>query len=178
LPKAKATDGLSERARHAMLRGFAANWTAARITQAVLDETGEVVAERTVARRAAEWRMEADDRNSRRERMADLVAAMKESGMDGSEMIQALAIDHLVEHPEELTGADPIELHGLSMDAEKVRLKKRELDIRERVVAIDEGKLKLLEAREKRALAALEVPDDAMTPEQRLAAVREALNLA
>jgi len=87
----------------------------------VLDETGEVVAERTVARRAAEWRMEADDRNSRRERMADLVAAMKESGMDGSEMIQALAIDHLVEHPEELTGADPIELHGLSMDAEKVR---------------------------------------------------------
>jgi hypothetical protein len=174
MPRGKATDGLSEAGQAAMCRGFAAGWTAARIAQAVKDATGETVAERTVARRAAEWRMEMADRKARREHVADLVAAMREQGMDGAEMIQALACDQLMEHPEQLTGADPIELHGLQLDAEKVRQKKREMDIRERVVAIDERKIALLEEREKRAIAALTKDGvEAMTPEERIAEIRE-----
>ncbi len=155
-----------------MLQGFSRGWTAVRIAQAVLDATGEVVAERTVARRAAEWREETAERVAQRERMADLVEAMRAGGMDGSEMIQALAIDHLVEHPETLTGADPVELHGLSLKAKTVELKKRELDIRERVVAIDEKKLEMLAAREARALAALTSDKVTMTAEERLEEIR------
>lgn len=155
-----------------MLRGFAGGKTAAFIAQAVLDATGEIVSERTVARRAAEWREETAERRAQRERMADLVEAMRAGGMDGSEMIQALAIDHLVEHPDALTGADPLELHGLSLDAEKVRLKKRELDIRERVVAIDERKLALLQEREERAKAALVSDKETMTDKDRINAIR------
>jgi hypothetical protein len=172
MPVERVTDRLSEDGRQVMLRGFSAGRTAAFIAQAVLDATGEVVAERTVARRAAEWRQETEERQARRERMADLVDAMRAGGLDGSEMIQALAIDQLVEHPESLTGADPIDLHGMSIDAEKVRLKKRELDLRERAVAIDEKKLALIEEREKRAVAALGSDKVTMTAEERLAEIR------
>jgi predicted ArsR family transcriptional regulator len=162
-----------------MLRGFAAGWTAERIARALLDESGETVAARTVARRAAEWRAEMDGRQARREHMADLVAAMKDSGMDGSEMIQALAIDQLMDHPEALTGADPIALHGMSLNAEQMRLKKREIDIRERRLAMDERRLAALEAREERARAALETqPGEEVTPEERLRRVQEIYGLA
>jgi hypothetical protein len=178
MPRERATDRISEEAQAVMLRGFAAGWTAARIAQAVLDATGEVVSERTVARRAAEWREETAERKAQRERMADLVEAMRAGGMDGSEMIQALAIDQLVEHPEALTGADPIALHGMSLDAEKVRQKKRELDIRERVVAIDERKLGLLEDREKRAVAALAGGEETMSPAERINEIRRIYGLA
>ena len=178
MPRERVTDRISEEAQAAMLRGFSAGWTAARIAQAVLDATGEVVAERTVARRAAEWREETAERKAQRERMADLVEAMRAGGMDGSEMIQALAIDQLVEHPDALTGADPIALHGMSLDAEKVRQKKRELDIRERVVVVDEKKLALLEEREKRAVAALASGEETMSPEERINEIRRIYGLA
>ena len=174
----RVTDRLSEEGQAVMLRGFAAGRTAAFIAQAVKDATGEEVSERTVARRAAEFRAESEERKARRERMADLVSAMKASGMDGSEMIQALAIDHLVEHPDSLTGADPIELQGMSLDAEKVRLKKRELDIRERVVAIDEQKLRLLAEREERAKAALADGKTEMTADERIAEIRRIYGLS
>jgi hypothetical protein len=178
MPREKATDRISDEARRVMLQGFAAGRTAAFIVQAVKDATGELVAERTVARRAAEWREESADRQARRERMTDLVDAMRASGMDGSEMIQALAIDHLVENPDALTGADPIDLHTLSINAEKVRLKKREMDIRERVVAIDERKMQLLEEREKRAIAALATGETEMTAEERIAEIRRIYGLS
>jgi hypothetical protein len=110
--------------------------------------------------------------------MADLVEAMRAGGMDGSEMIQALAIDQLVEHPEALTGADPIALHGMSLKAETVRLKARELEIRARVVAIDEKKLELLEEREKRAVAALAGGEETMTPEERINEIRTIYGLS
>ena len=160
-----------------MLRGFAAGWTAARIVNAVADATGEVISERTVARRAAEWREESAERRAKREHIAALVDAMRASGMDGEEMVKALAMDQIEQHPEMLTGADPIALQGLSLAAEKVRLKKRELDIRERVVAIDEKKLALLAEREERAKAAL-VGEEAMSPEERINEIRRIYGLS
>lgn len=178
MPRERVTDRISEEGQAVMLRGFAAGWTAARIAQAVLDTTEEVVAERTVARRAAEWREESADRKAQRERMADLVEAMRSGGMDGSEMIQALAVDHLVEHPEALTGADPVALHGLSLKAETVRLKARELEIRARVVAIDEAKMALMEARERRAVAALAGGEDTMSPAERINEIRRIYGLS
>jgi len=164
MPIELATDKLSEAGKRTMLQGFALGKTAAFIVQAVKDATGEELAERT----------------ARREHMQDLVAAMREQGMDGAEMIQALAIDHLVEHPEALTGADPIELHGLQLDAKKVQLKEREIAVRERVAAIDERKMALLEERERRAIRALtrEGGDRQMTPEERIQEIRSIYGIA
>jgi hypothetical protein len=180
MPMERATDKISDAGKRTMLQGFAAGKTAACIVQAVKDETGEELAERTVARRAAEWRQEMADRKARREHMSDLVAAMREQGMDGTEMIQALAIDHLVEHPEALTGADPIELHGLQLDAKKVQLKEREIAVRERVAAIDERKMALLEDREQRAIKLLKAEggERQMTPEERIQEIRSIYGIA
>ena len=161
-----------------MARGFASGWAAYKIAQAVVDETGEEVAERTVARRAAEWRAEMARRKSARERMTDLVEAMKAGNMDASEMIQALAMDHLAENPDALTDSDPVEVQGLALSAEKVRLKRREMDLRERAIAVNEKKLALLEDREKRAVAALAGGEETMSPEDRIREIKGIYGLA
>jgi hypothetical protein len=159
MPQAKSTDGLSNAGQVAMMRGFAAGWTALRVAQAVKDETGEEVTPRTVARRAAEWRAEVARRRSARERMQDMVAAMK------------------AEHPEALTGADPIEMQRLSLESERTRLKRREMDLRERTIAVQEKKLAVLEEREKRVIAALTGEATVKTPEERNAEIREIYGL-
>jgi len=179
MPQRKATDSISDAARQVMARGFAQGWSAARITQAVSDATHEQLSMRTVSRRAAEWRMEVSRRKLARERMEDLVAAMKAGNMDASEMIQALAMDRLSEDPEAFLASDPLEVQGLSLQAEELRLKKRQLDIRERSVAVNEQKFKLLEAREQRALAAIrDDRGEQLTPEQRLDRIREIYGLS
>lgn len=172
MPQRKATDQVSETARVVMARGFALGWSAKRIAEAVAESTGEQLAPRTVSRRAAEWRAEVERRKALRERMSDLVAAMKAGDMDASEAIQALAMDRLMEHPEALTGSDPIKVQSLSLAAEELRLKKRQLDIRERSVVVTEKKLQILESREQRAIAALQGHDDEMSPEDRIAEIK------
>jgi hypothetical protein len=173
MPRAKATDGLSAEGQNAMARGFAAGWTAERIAQAVLDATGEVVAERTVSRRMAEWR----ESKARFERAKEQYRAMKEAGLDGVQMLQSLAFEKLLDDPDALTGSDPLGFHALGLEAEKVALKKREIEVRERAVAIDERRIKLLEDREGRAIAALTKVDAELTDEQRVDEVRSILNL-
>jgi hypothetical protein len=178
MPQTKATDRISETARVVMARGFALGWSAKRIAEAVAESTGEQLAPRTVSRRAAEWRAEMDRRKAARERMSDLVAAMKAGDMDASETIQALAMDELMDHPEALTGSDPIKVQSLSLAAEELRLKKRQLDIRERSVVVTEKKLQILEGREQRAIAALQDGKDEMTPEERMQKIREIYGLS
>jgi hypothetical protein len=178
MPQTRATDSLSDKARAVMTRGFAAGWAASRIAQAVLDETGEKVAERTLSRRAAEWRIERDRRRYARERIEDLVAAMNAGGMDASEQIQALAMDYLTQNPEALTSSDPVKVQTLSLQAEKLRLDRRQLDLRERRVAVDEKKLAMLEQREQRTVEALKDHASTLTPEQRLAEIREIYGLS
>lgn len=156
-----------------MLQGFANSQTAARVAQAIKDATGEVVAERTIARRAAEWRMA----QSRLERAREQYRAMKEAGLDGVEMLSALAFDHLVENPDALTGADPVEFHALGLKAEQLALKKREIAVRERQVSVVEAKLGILEAREERLKAALGGQKKAATAEERLREVYSILQL-
>jgi hypothetical protein len=175
---AKVTDALSPEGRRVMVQGFAAQKASAWIAQAIKDATGETVAERTIARRAAEWRAEVERRRIGRERMEDLVAAMKAGGMDASEQIMALAQSHLMEHPDSLTGADPIELQGLALEGEKTRLKKRELEIRERNAAVQERKMALMEERDRRVREVMEKPAEKMTPEQRIEEIRSIYGIA
>jgi hypothetical protein len=171
MPRAKATDGISAEAQAVLAAGFAAGRPSAFIAQAVLDTTGETVSERTVGRRAAEWR----ESKARFERAKEQYAAMKAAGMDGGQMIEALAFERLLNDPDALTGSEPIEFHKLGLEAEKIALKKREIAVRERVVDLETKKVALLEARERRAIAVLAGEDKgaAMTDEERVAAIRE-----
>jgi hypothetical protein len=173
MPRAKVTDGMSEEGQRVMLQGFAEGHTALWITGAIADATGEVVAARTVARRAAEWR----DKCAQFDRAKQQYAAMKAAGLDGVQMIRALAFDRLVENPEALTGADPIKFHGLGLEAEKVALKKREMDLRARQIAVEERKLGMLEAREQRAVKVLGDDKPEMTAEERVREIREIYGL-
>jgi hypothetical protein len=174
VPREKATDRISEEAQGILARGFAQGKPAPWIAQAVKDATGETVAERTVARRAAEWR----ETKARFERAREQYAAMKAAGFDGGQMIEALAFDRLVESPEALTGADPIKFHALGLEAEKIALKKREIAVRERAMEIEEKKVALLEAREARAIAAVSEKGEALTAEERVQRIREIYGIA
>jgi hypothetical protein len=178
MPQKKSIDAIGVAARLLMARGFAEGWSAARIAQAILDQTGEKLAERTVARRAAVWREETGRRKLARERMEDLVGALRKGDTDASEMIQALAMDRLVDNPEALTSADPIAVQGLSLKAEELRLKKRQIEVRERAVAIDEKKMTMLEAREQRAIATVLDDREQLTDEQRVERIREIYGLS
>lgn len=177
MPATKATDNITEQARAIMMRGFAQGWAVVRIVQAISDDTGEQLSPRTVARRAQEWRAEVSRRQEARERVGMIVAAAKENGFDGSQIIQALATDHLFEHPEALTGADPIEIQTLNLKAEELRIKRRQLAIREREVAAVERRAQLAEEKEKRALEALADHGEAISPEQRVEKIREIYGL-
>jgi len=170
VPAEKATDRLSDEARLVMLQGFAAGRTAAFIVQAIHDATGEEVAERTLARRAAEWRAEVERRKTQREFLADLVASAEGGGTEASACIRALALQALETNPEALSSADPIELQGLALDAEKLRMQKRSLDLRERQVAVTEKKLAILEARDARVKAVAEKPE--LSAEERVAEIQ------
>lgn len=174
MARAKATDRLSEEARRVMVQGFAGSRTAAFISQAVKDATGEVVSVRTVSRRAAEWKAKQDQF----ERAKEQYRAMKEGGLDGAQMLEALAFERLISTPDPFKGADPIEFHGLGLEAKKVAIKEREVAIRERQAAIDERRLKLLEEKEARLRAAVDPEGKKeLTPEERLREVRSILGL-
>lgn len=173
------TDSLSDEGRRVMVSGFQQSMAAEKIAQAIKDATGEVVAVRTVARRAAEWRSELARREQARERMEDLVRAVREGGPEGSEMIQALAMERLIENPDALFEADPVKVQKLHLQAEELRLKKRALEVKERAIAAVERRLELLEAREKRALEALQGDKgETMTDAERVRRVREIYGLS
>jgi hypothetical protein len=167
------TDELSEEAKRIMLAGFTAGRTALWLIGAVKEATGEAVSERTMARRAAEWRGARDQF----ERAKDNFRAMKEAGLDGGQMIEALAFEQLLTDPTKLTGADPIKFHGLGIESKKVALKEREVAAKERALAIDERRIAMVEAREARAVAVLGVDKPELSAEERLREIREIYGL-
>jgi hypothetical protein len=159
---------LSEEGQRVMLQGFVEKHTALWISRAIETATGERVADRTISRRMAEWRSERDNFDRAKQQFA----AMKAAGLDGVQMMQALAFDRLVENPGALTGSDPIDFHKLGLEAEKLALKKREIDARERMLALEERRAAMVEAREKRAIAALGEDKPEMSAEERLTEIR------
>jgi hypothetical protein len=165
---AKVTDSLSAAAQRIMAAGFAANRPAAFIVQAVADATGEKVAARTVSRRAQEWRARRDTM----ERAKEQFAAMKAAGLDGAEMIQALAFETLCRDPEALTGESPIEFQSLGLKAQELRIKARQVDVRARELELDERRVRLIEEREKRAIAAVSEDKPGMSAEEKVREIR------
>ena len=178
MPATKATDKISDEARAIMHRGFAAGWTVTRIVQAITDQTGESLATRTVARRAQEWRAEVARRQEAREQIDMIIASAKEHGLDPVATIQALAYQQVLDHPESVMGADPIELQTLNLKAEELRIKRRQLAVRERGLAVVERRLKMLEDKEQRALAALQDTKEEISPEERIRKIKEIYGLA
>lgn len=161
-----------------MLRGFVEGRSAKVIVNWIRSATKETVMERTISRRRQEWKAEADRRKVARERMDDLLAAAEERGLRTSDAIVALARERLEQDPEALTGRDPLKVQGLALLAEEVALKRRQLDLRARTVAIGERKLALYEERETRARAAVsDLAEKKITPEQMTEKIREIYGL-
>jgi hypothetical protein len=163
----KATDGLSAEAQRVMVGGFRAKKTYTAIA-ADLAEIGETVPERTVARRAAEWRQAQERRENARLYVHDLVGAMKAQDVTAAEMVQALATDALLADPEAFISGDPIQVQRQNLKAEELRIKRLEMETRRRALGLDERRLKIIEDREVRVKATLEKPEETMTLEQRL----------
>jgi len=177
---AKVTDDLSPTAQLILTRGFAAKKPAAAIVAEVQEATGEEVSERTVSRRAAEWRDALELRRQSRERIHDLVAETKDQGLDPAGIIQAMAREFLENNPEALTSSDPVKFAQLALNSGELELKKRQMSLRENKHGLDERRLKLAEDREKRAIAILEAKqgDKSVSPEEQITRIKEIYGLS
>lgn len=169
----KATDGLSVEAQRILIGGFRAKWANKAIAREIFEATGERVAERTVARRGAEWRTEQSRRLAAKDQMLALVEAMKEGNVPASEMIQALATDALLTNPNGFAGADPLKVQDRNLRAEEIALKRAELAVKQRALELNEKKFSAMREREEKAKAALEKAEPAMTPDERLREIQE-----
>jgi phage shock protein A len=148
----KATDDLAPEAVRVMVNGFRGKLTAAAIAGR-LAEIDVEVPERTIARRAQEWRALEARRTAAREQMTAMVEAMKEGNHTASEMIQALATDALINDPDAFSGADPLKVQSQNLRAEELRLKREEMELRRKAQELDEKKFTALQEKSVRALA-------------------------
>lgn len=148
---------ISPEAQRVMVAGFRERKPASVIALLVREGTGERVTVRTIERRAAAWRAEQVRRQTAREQMEDLVAAMKQNDATAAEMIQALATDALMLAPGAWLQADPVKIQAQNLYAEEIRLKREKLDVQRRAVEVQERRLKLLEEKQRAADAALSV---------------------
>jgi hypothetical protein len=157
---------IAPEAERVMRREFLKRTPSSIVARLVLQETGFGVKERTISRRASEFRAQQLRRQAAREQVSDLVAAMRENDFTAAEMIQALATQALMESPEKFQMADPIAVQGQNLKAEELRLKQEQLDLRKRAAAIEEKKLELLLAREAKVVAAAaELDKGAVSPD-------------
>lgn len=148
----KATDNLSVEAWDLMKRGFSNKKPSTVIAREIADATGEKVNSRTIGRRAIEWRREMDRRQGKLEDMKALVAAAKEGDLDSSGMIQALAMQSLLNDPDGFTKQNPLKVQSQNLRAEEISLKREALRLKQREVAVSEARLRLLQERERKAL--------------------------
>lgn len=169
---------LSPEAHRVMVRGLREGLTSRMIAGRIAQECGEKVSERTVARRAAEWRADQARLRGKQEDVAALVAAMKQQDFTAEEMISALALQALMADPEKFAAADVMDVQDRNLAAREVAIKQQKLELQSRQVALQERRVKLLEERERRAMAALEEKDETMTPEDRVRRIREIYGLA
>lgn len=139
-----------------MVACFREKLPAAMIAARIAAETGETVAERTIARRKSEWEAEQRRRQAGREQMEDLLAAARAGDSTASEMVNALAIEQLMRDPEGTLTLDPIELQRTSIAAERVRIQSRRLDLTERQVRLDEAKFELMKSEREKAIKTAE----------------------
>lgn len=156
MPRARVTDSLSSEAQQRLAVYLREGLPAAVIAEKLQIEFSETVSERTIARRKAEWEAETRRRQSGREQMEDLLAAMRAGNHTASEMVNALAVEALMRDPDGTLSADPIALQNTSIAAERVRNQAKSMALKERQIALDEQKFAILQARERAAIAATE----------------------
>lgn len=139
-----------------MLVCFQQKLSAAMTAARIKAETGEEVAERTISRRHSEWRAKQERLNASREQMQNLLDAMAGGNHTASQMVNALAIEALMRDPEGFIDTDPIRMQRTSLLAEQVRLKREQLDLKKREVALNEAKFELLKRQKDQAIAEVE----------------------
>ena len=149
----KATDTLPPEAWAIMTAGFRAKKTYAAIARDLAD-IGLPVPERTIARRAIEFRRDQSRRDGAREQVHNLVAAMKANDLSAAEMVQALAMQALLDDPAAFSAQDPLRVQFQGLMAEEVRIKKRKQEVAEQRLALDTQKYRAQQDREDRARAA------------------------
>jgi len=147
----KATDRISAEALRIMKNGFAGKKTSAAIAREIKENTGESVNPRTVGRRALEWRNWWTARRARTDEARAMVEASRAGDLTASELIQALAIQALVDDPSGLTSQNPLKVQSQNLRAEELSLKRQALTLKQREVAVTEARLQLLQERERKA---------------------------
>jgi hypothetical protein len=150
------TDQLSPEATHLMAVGFRSKTPSAQLVMQIRNATGEVVSERTMARRKQEFEAEQQRRQSGREQMEDLLSAMRAGDATASEMVNALAMESLMRDPDGFAMLNPIDVQRTSIQAEKVRLQREKLELQKRQMALDEQKFELLKQQREQVLKAAE----------------------
>jgi hypothetical protein len=151
---AKVTDSLGPEAQRIMVQAFREKKSSLMIADLIKRETGETANERTIGRRASEWRAEQSRRQAAREQASALISAMKEHNLVASEMIQALATDALMMNPDGFALQDPIKVQRQNLIAEEIRLKRDALELRRAEHDLEAERFAIMRQREQRAIAA------------------------
>lgn len=146
----KATDDLPAEAWRLMHAGFRMKKTY-RAIAADLEEIGCEVAERTIARRAVEWRHEQSRKEAVREQVKALVEAMQEGKWESAEMIRALATEALMQNPDAFANSDPLAVQRQNLQAEELRIKRETLELRRQQHELDAAKFEAMQRREEEA---------------------------
>jgi hypothetical protein len=147
----KATDFLSEEAKAVMNRGFLAKKTSTAIAREIFEAEGVQVNPRTISRRALEWRRYWEARKAKADDVKALVESLKAGDLTASGVIQALALQALIDDPGSLTKQNPLKLQSQNLRAEEISLKREFLRLKQREVQVTEGRLQLLQDRERKA---------------------------
>lgn len=146
----KATDELPPEAWRVMTAGFRAKKTY-RAIAFDLAAIGFEVPERTIGRRAVEWRAEEARREAVREQVKALVDAMQEGKWESAEMIRALATEALMQNPDAFAQADPLKVQRQNLQAEEIRLRRDALALKRAEHELDLARFEALQRREDQA---------------------------
>lgn len=149
----KATDRLSAEGLSLMNKGFAQKKASAQIAREVEAATGECVNPRTIGRRALEWRKAENRIREQKEKIQALMAAMDDGNLTASGAIKALALQALINDPDAFRQQNPLKVQSQNLRAEELIIKREALALKAREVAVNEGRLQLLQERENRMLA-------------------------
>ncbi len=133
----RSTDKLSAKAQRVMLAGFAGKKTARAVSRDIWRKAGERVNERTVARRAHEWRAQQLWRQDLFEQARAVVAAMKAENWSASDVVTALATNALLSDPQGFTGSPALRVQTLNLRGEQLGLRREEIELRRRTLALE-----------------------------------------
>jgi hypothetical protein len=174
----RKTDLLSDEAHRIMVCGLEKGTTAKAISEQVKKATGEKIAARSVGRFGTDWRAQREWRRRLRVRLHLIAEEGKRQGQDPSELLIAVACEHLEMNPNCFEDADPLPVQRLGLQAESLQLKHRQVEMQEKRLGLEQRKVELVEERE-RVIAAMKDKQkgEELSPEERITRVREIYGL-